>query len=103
MIVSVGIDVVDVARFVARTAAGTPLADVLARVEREVVPNAAWLHAPAHMAHQLSCPLPSAIWAEPLVAALNQSLAVAELSPAATAIERRVLRWYHGIKEVERA
>jgi L-2,4-diaminobutyrate decarboxylase len=74
-------------------AGGAPLADVLARVEREVVPNAAWLHAPTHMAHQLSCPLPAAVWAEPLVAALNQSLAVAELSPAATAIERRVLRW----------
>ncbi len=74
-------------------AAGRPLLDVLARVERDVVPHATALHHPRHMGHQLSAPLPAGIWTEPLVAALNQSLAVAELSPVATAVERRVLRW----------
>ena len=74
-------------------AAGRPFAEVLARVEHEVIPSAAWLHDPMHMAHQLSCPLPAAIWTEPVVASLNQSMAVAELSRAATALERRVLRW----------
>ena len=63
-------------------ARGRPFAEVLARVEGEVIPSAAWLHDPMHMAHQLSCPLPAAIWTEPVVAALNQSMAVAELSPS---------------------
>ncbi len=81
-------------------ARGRPFAEVLARVEGEVIPSAAWLHDPMHMAHQLSCPLPAAIWTEPVVAALNQSMAVAELSRAATAIERRVLRWLADLAEL---
>ncbi len=69
------------------------LADVLDDVRRRVLPHTAWLHDPMHMAHQLSTPLPAAIWAEALVSALNQSHAVSELSQATTAIERRVIRW----------
>jgi L-2,4-diaminobutyrate decarboxylase len=72
---------------------GRPLAAVLARVRDEVLPNAAWLHDPMHMGHQLSPPLGAAIWIDALTAAMNQSLAVAELSPATTALERRVTRW----------
>jgi L-2,4-diaminobutyrate decarboxylase len=37
--------------------------------------------------------LPAAIWTESLTAALNQSLAVAEMSPTGTALEHRVIRW----------
>lgn len=74
-------------------ATGRPVDEVLADVRRRVLPNAMWLHDPMHMGHQLSVPLPAAIWTEPLVAALNPSHAVAELSPATTALERRVVRW----------
>ena len=74
-------------------ATGRPLDEVLDDVRRRVLPNALWLQDPMHMGHQLSVPLPAAIWAEPLIAALNPSHAVAELSPVTTTIERRVVRW----------
>ena len=74
-------------------ARGRPLDEVLDDVRRRVLPNALWLQDPMHMGHQLSVPLPAAIWAEPLIAALNPSHAVAELSPVTTAVERRVVRW----------
>jgi L-2,4-diaminobutyrate decarboxylase len=74
-------------------ATGRPLDDVLADVRGRVLPNALWLQDPMHMGHQLSVPLPAAIWAEPLISALNPSHAVAELSPVTTTIERRVVRW----------
>ena len=45
------------------------------------------------MGHQVAAPLPAAIWSESLVAALNQSTAVFEMSPVGTTIERRVVRW----------
>ena len=72
---------------------GRPLDEVLDDVRRRVLPHTVWLQDPMHMGHQLSVPLPAAIWAEPLIAALNPSHAVAELSPATTTIERRVVRW----------
>jgi L-2,4-diaminobutyrate decarboxylase len=72
---------------------GRPLGEVVQRLAREVVPNANWLSHPRYMGHQVSPPLPAAIWCEALISALNNSLAVEEMSPAATAIERRVVRW----------
>jgi L-2,4-diaminobutyrate decarboxylase len=72
---------------------GRPLAEVAGRLRREVVPASNHLCHPRSMGHQVSAPLPAAIWTEPLVAALNQSLAVFEMSPAGTAIEGRVVRW----------
>jgi L-2,4-diaminobutyrate decarboxylase len=72
---------------------GRPLDEVLDDVRRRVLPNATWTPDPMHMGHQLSVPLPAAIWAETIVAALNPSHAVAELSGATTVIERRIVRW----------
>ena len=45
------------------------------------------------MGHQVSAPLPAAVWTETLTAALNQSAAVWEMSPVGTVIEDRVVRW----------
>jgi L-2,4-diaminobutyrate decarboxylase len=73
--------------------AGRPLEAVVERLRREVVPASNHLCHPRAMGHQVSAPLPAAVWTEPLVAALNQSLAVHEMSPAGTAIENRVVRW----------
>lgn len=72
---------------------GRPLAEVAGRLRHEVVPASNRLCHPRSMGHQVSAPLPAAIWTEPLAAALNQSLAVFEMSPAGTAIEGRVVRW----------
>lgn len=67
--------------------------EVLHRVRRDVLAEANRLYHPRYVGHQVSAPLPIAIWAEPLISALNQSLAVAEMSPTATPLETRVIRW----------
>lgn len=72
---------------------GRPLADILARLERDVFPGCNRLMHPRSMGHQVSAPLPVAVWMEAVTAALNQSGAVWEMSPAGTAIEAQVIRW----------
>ena len=69
---------------------GQPLADVVARVARDVLPDCNRLWHPMYVGHQVSAALPAAVWAESLVGALNQSLAVWEMSPTITAIEREL-------------
>jgi L-2,4-diaminobutyrate decarboxylase len=49
------------------------------------------------MGHQVAPPIPAAVWTESLISALNQSVAVWEMSPAATVIEHRVIRWMTGL------
>jgi L-2,4-diaminobutyrate decarboxylase len=70
-----------------------PLEAVVARLRDEVLPDVNRLYHPRYAGHQVSPPLPAAIWTEPLIGALNQSLAVAEMSPVATVLEHRVVRW----------
>ncbi|HEX6589420.1 MAG TPA: aminotransferase class V-fold PLP-dependent enzyme [Longimicrobiales bacterium] len=53
--------------------------------------NALW-H-PMYMGHQVAPPLPAAIWTESVIGALNQSLAVREMSPSATPIELGLIEW----------
>jgi L-2,4-diaminobutyrate decarboxylase len=72
---------------------GQPLADVLARLERDVLPDSNHLTHPRSMGHQVSAPLPAAVWTEALTAALNQSGAVWEMSPVGTILETQVVRW----------
>jgi len=72
---------------------GRPLAEVVARLRDDVVADCNRLYHPRYAGHQVSAPLPAAIWTESLTAALNQSLAVAEMSPTGTALEHRVVRW----------
>jgi L-2,4-diaminobutyrate decarboxylase len=70
-----------------------PLDAVGARLRDDVLPDVNRLYHPRYAGHQVSPPLPAAIWTEPLIAALNQSLAVAEMSPVATVLEHRVVQW----------
>src|SRR5215208_1627597 len=72
---------------------GLPLETVAARLRDQVLPDCNRLYHPRYAGHQVSPPLPAAIWTEPLIAALNQSLAVAEMSPVATVLEHRVVTW----------
>jgi L-2,4-diaminobutyrate decarboxylase len=72
---------------------GAPLADVVDRLRKEVIPDSNWLYHPRAMGHQVAPPLPAVIWSEALIAALNQSTAVFEMSPVGTSLERRVIRW----------
>ena len=59
---------------------GAPLADIVARLRDDVIADCNRLFHPRAVGHQVSPPLPAAIWAESVIAALNQSLAVAEMS-----------------------
>ena len=72
---------------------GHPIEEVIARLKRDVIPDSNALLHPMYMGHQVSAPLPAAIWSESLISALNQSVAVWEMSPVATVIETRVMRW----------
>lgn len=73
--------------------AGQPLADVVDRLARDVLPDVNRLFHPMYVGHQVSAPLPAAVWTDALTAALNQSTAVWEMSPVATILEHRVIRW----------
>ena len=72
---------------------GRALRDVVERVARDVVRDANHLTHPMYMGHQVSAPLPAAVWTESVISVLNNSLAVREMSPTLTAIETRVVRW----------
>jgi L-2,4-diaminobutyrate decarboxylase len=74
-----------------------PLADIVARLERDVLPDCNRLLHPRAMGHQVSPPLAAAVWTEVLTAALNQSGAVWEMSPVGTVIETQVVRWLCGL------
>jgi L-2,4-diaminobutyrate decarboxylase len=76
---------------------GRPLEAVVERLERDVVRDANHLAHPMYLGHQVSAPLPAAVWTEALIGALNNSLAVEEMSPTATAVEGRLVRWFTGL------
>ena len=72
---------------------GSSLDDVVERLRTEVIPDSNWLYHPRAMGHQVAPPLPAVIWSETIIAALNNSTAVFEMSPVGTTLERRVIRW----------
>jgi L-2,4-diaminobutyrate decarboxylase len=72
---------------------GRPVAEIVARLRDQVIPDCNHLYHPRCVGHQVSAPLPVAIWTEALTAALNQSVAVWEMSPVATVLEHQVVRW----------
>jgi L-2,4-diaminobutyrate decarboxylase len=51
------------------------------------------LHHPSYIGHQVCPPFPHAAIADFVISALNQSNAVWEMSPAATVIEKKLIRW----------
>jgi L-2,4-diaminobutyrate decarboxylase len=72
---------------------GRPVAEILSRLEREVIADANKYYHPMYMGHQTSAPLPVGVWMESVIGALNQSLAVWEMSPTATMIEHQIVVW----------
>jgi glutamate/tyrosine decarboxylase-like PLP-dependent enzyme len=72
---------------------GRPVSEIVERLEREVLADANKYYHPMYMGHQTSAPLPVGVWMESVIGALNQSLAVWEMSPTATVIEHQVVRW----------
>lgn len=76
---------------------GCSLESILARLRNEVVPESNHLYHPRYVGHQIAGPLPAAVWTESVTAALNQSLAVFEMSPVGTVLEHRVVEWMCGL------
>jgi aromatic-L-amino-acid decarboxylase len=72
---------------------GMPWQALLERFRRDVVPNSFHLPSPRYFGLMNPTPLPVAVFAEALGAALNQNLGAWHHSPAGTAIERQVIRW----------
>lgn len=73
--------------------AARPIDDVLARIRDDVIPDCNHLCHPRYAGHQMAGPLPAAVWTEAITAALNQSVAVWEMSPVFTVLEHRVIAW----------
>jgi L-2,4-diaminobutyrate decarboxylase len=72
---------------------GRPVTEIISRLEREVLGDANKYYHPMYMGHQTSAPLPVGVWMESVIGALNQSLAVWEMSPTATMIEHQIVGW----------
>ncbi|MFL5635480.1 MAG: pyridoxal phosphate-dependent decarboxylase family protein [Gemmatimonadaceae bacterium] len=72
---------------------GRRLEEIIARLEGDVLADANKYYHPMYMGHQTSAPLPVGVWMESVIGALNQSLAVWEMSPTATMIEHQIVGW----------
>ncbi len=66
---------------------------IIDRLRAQVIPDANHLWHPRYVGHQIAGPLPAAVWTEPITAALNQSVAVFEMSPVGTVLEHQVISW----------
>jgi len=73
---------------------GTDADALLERWRTDVLPQCMRLAHPRYVGHQVASPLPGAAAVEPLVSLVNNSLAVWEMSPVYTVLERRVLAWF---------
>ena len=72
---------------------GRPLAEVARRLSVTLLEDINRLAHPMYIGHQVSAPLPAAVWTDALISALNQSLAVREMSPSFTPLEHQVVAW----------
>lgn len=70
-----------------------PLRDVVRRLATDVMSDVNRLSHPMYLGHQVSAPLAAAVWSEVVIAAVNNSMPVWEMSPVATVLEERVIGW----------
>ena len=71
----------------------TSMEAVIDAVETKVLPNATQLSHPGYFGLITPSPLPAGILGDFIASTLNQNVAVYSIGPAATAIERRTVRW----------
>lgn len=72
---------------------GRSMEDIAKRLATNFLEDINRLSHPMYIGHQVSAPLPAAVWTDALISALNQSLAVREMSPAFTPLEHQVVAW----------
>jgi L-2,4-diaminobutyrate decarboxylase len=68
-------------------------AGLLDRLRDDILPAGLAIHHPRNLGHQVATPLPMAALCDLVSALTNQAMAVYETGPAATLIERQVIRW----------
>lgn len=68
-------------------------AGLLDRLRDDILPAGLAIHHPRNLGHQVATPLPMVALCDLVAALTNQAMAVYEAGPAATLIERQVLRW----------
>jgi aromatic-L-amino-acid decarboxylase len=73
---------------------GRPLADLFAEAEQRLVPNSTHIAHPRFLAYVIGSPNGLAPFAEAVTTALNQNCGIWSLSPAANAIEQKVVAWF---------
>ena len=73
---------------------GTPWDDVLDECRARVFPNSMAIGSKRYFGMMNPSPLPPAIFADALASVMNQNVASWRHAPAATAIEKRVIRWF---------
>ncbi len=73
---------------------GAPLADIVQECRTKVFPNTMAVGSRRYFGMMNPAPLPVAVFAEALTAAMNQNAASWRHAPSGTAIEKRVIRWF---------
>ncbi|MEI6429807.1 MAG: pyridoxal-dependent decarboxylase [Pseudanabaena sp. ELA607] len=73
---------------------GIGLGDLLAEVEREILPRALNLHHAGYMGHMDSVAATVTIWADALISALNNNMLSHELAPIFTDLEAQLMTWF---------
>lgn len=68
--------------------------DLLLEVRSQILPRALNLHNPGYMGHMDSVPLAITIWADALIAALNNNMLSEELAPVFTQLEAQLVKWF---------
>ena len=73
---------------------GTSFGDLVQECRTKVFPNTMAIGSRRYFGMMNPAPLPVAVFAESLCAAMNQNVASWRHAPAGTAIEKRVIRWF---------
>jgi glutamate/tyrosine decarboxylase-like PLP-dependent enzyme len=73
---------------------GVQWQDLLLEVRSQILPRALNLHNPGYMGHMDSIPLAITIWADALIAALNNNMLSEELAPVFTHLEAQLVQWF---------
>lgn len=70
------------------------LQEILLAIQTQVLPATVNLHHQGYMGHMDSVPLAITIWADALIAAINNNMLSAELAPIFTDMEVKLLHWF---------
>ena len=71
----------------------TPLAELMADLDRKLIPNSCHVNHPGYFGFITPTPTPAGMLGDLLASALNQNVGAWSIGPGAVALERRVVRW----------